>query len=136
MSNFCAWILSDDNKGVTCIAHNFGGYDGQFILRHILEHGTMKPDVIMNGNTIMRMTVGKVTFLDSYLFLHMRLANFPKTFGLTEMKKGYFSIKAVRWIQSVAYENEVEIKHALNGGEVKICGHYVDGYHEASKTIF
>ena len=206
------------------------------------------------------MTVGKVTFLDSYLFLHMRLANFPKTFGLTEMKKGYFphlantqanqnyvgpyfpediyipgqmsekdradfkkwhndkieagtifdfkyemeeycrsdvdilrcgcgkfrkflidqsgldpltesctiaqgcskvwrknympedciaiippegypnqknySIKAVRWIQSVAYENEVEIKHALNGGEVKICGHYVDGYYEASKTIF
>ena len=260
LSNFCAWILSDDNKGVTCIAHNFGGYDGQFILRHILEHGTMKPDVIMNGNTIMRMTVGKVTFLDSYLFLHMRLANFPKTFGLTEMKKGYFphlantqanqnyvgpyfpedmyipgqmsekdrvdfkkwynakieagtifdfkyemeeycrsdvdilrrgcgkfrqflieqsgldpltesctiaqgcskvwrknympedciaiippegypnqknySIKAVRWIQSVAYDNEVEIQHALNGGEVKICGHYVDGYHEASKTIF
>ena len=62
---------------MTCIAHNFGGYDGQFILRHILEHGTMKPDVIMNGNTIMRMTAGKVTFLDSYLFLHMRLANFP-----------------------------------------------------------
>ena len=39
----------------------------------------------------MRMAVGKVTFLDSYLFLHMRLANFPMTFGLTEMKKGYFS---------------------------------------------
>ena len=90
LSNFCAWILSDDNKGVICIAHNFGGYDGQFILRHILEHGKIKPDVIMNGNTIMRMTVGKVTFLDSYLFLHMRLANFPKTFGLTEMKKDYF----------------------------------------------
>ena len=46
------------------------------------------------------------------------------------------SIKAVRWIQSVAYENGVEIKNALNGGEVKICGHYVDGYHETSKTIF
>ena len=90
LSDFCTWVLGDDNKGVTCIAHNFGGYDGQFILRYILEHGTMKPDVIMNGNTIMRMTVGKVTFLDSYLFLHMRLANFPKTFGLTEMKKGYF----------------------------------------------
>ena len=50
----------------------------------------MKPDVIMNGNTILRMKVGRVTFLDSYQFLHMRLANFPDTFGLTEMKKGYF----------------------------------------------
>ena len=44
----------------------------------------------MNGNTILRMTVGKVLFLDSYQFLHMRLASFPDTFGLTEMKKGYF----------------------------------------------
>ena len=78
LSNFCTWVLGDDNKRVTCIAHNFGGYDGQFILRYILEHGTMNTDVIMNGNTIMRMTVGKVIFLDSYLFLHMRLANFRR----------------------------------------------------------
>ena len=46
--------------------------------------------MIMNGNTILRMKVGRDTFLDSYQFLHMRLANFPETFGLTEMKKGYF----------------------------------------------
>ena len=85
---FCGWILGDDNKGVTCIAHNFGGYDWQFILRYILENVT--PNVIMNGNTISRMTVGKVLFLDSYQFLHMGLASFPDTFGLTEMKKGYF----------------------------------------------
>ena len=90
LANFCGWILGDDNKGVTCIAHNFGGYDGQFILRYILENGTVKPNVIINGNTILRMTVGKVLFLDSYQFLHMRLASFPDTFGLTEMKKGYF----------------------------------------------
>ena len=246
LSNFCVWVLGeDDNKGATCITHNFGGYDGQFILRHILEKGTMEPDVIMNGTTITRMTVGSVTFLDSYQFLHMRLANFPRTFGLTEMKKGYFphlantpanqnyvgtyfqaemyipgqtpdkdrtgfyqwynakkdsgaifdfrremdeycrsdvdilrrdpftesctiaqtcskvwrknympedsiaiippegypnqknySIKAVRWIQSEAKKNEIEIRHALNGGEEKICDHYVDGYHQDPKTIF
>ena len=50
---------------MTCIAHNFGGYDGQFILHYILEYGTVKPEVIMNGNTILRMKVGRVTFLDS-----------------------------------------------------------------------
>ena len=90
LPQFCNWILGDENKGVICIAHNFGGYDGQFILHYILEYGTVKPEVIMNGNTILRMKVGRVTFLDSYQFLHMRLANFPDTFGLTEMKKGYF----------------------------------------------
>ena len=40
----------------------------------ILEYGTVKPEVIMNGNTILRMKVGRVTFLDSYQFLHMKLA--------------------------------------------------------------
>ena len=44
----------------------------------------------MNGNTILRMKEERVTFLDSYQFLHMRLAIFQDTFGLTEMKKGYF----------------------------------------------
>ena len=46
--------------------------------------------MIMNGNTILRMKVGRDTFLDSYQFLIMRLTNFPDTFGLTEMKKCYF----------------------------------------------
>ena len=46
-----------------------------------------------------------------------------------------YSIKAVRWIQSQAKKNKIEIRHALNGGEEKICGHYVDGYHQDSKTI-
>ena len=90
LPQFCNWVLGDEHKGVTCIANNFGGYDGQFILHYILEYGTVKPEVIMNGNTILRMKVGCVTFLDSYQFLHMRLAYFPDTFGLTEMKKDNF----------------------------------------------
>ena len=47
-----------------------------------------------------------------------------------------YSIKAVRWIQSEAKERGIEIKHALNGGEQRINGHYVDGYHEESRTVF
>ena len=260
LPQFCKWISGDENKGVTCFAHNFGGYDGQFILHYILEYGTVKPEVIINVNTILRMKVGCVTFLDYYQFLHMRLANFPYTFGLTEIKKGCFphlantlsnqkyagpyfpvdmynpgrmsikdrevflawhkgkiqsgsilnfkwemeeccrsdvdilrrrmcffrqelinisgldplseactvaqactkvwrknhipehriaiippegypyqnnySIKAVRWIQSEGKTQSIEIKHALNGREQRINGHYVDGYHEESRTVF
>ena len=47
-----------------------------------------------------------------------------------------YSIKAVRWIQSEAKTRGIEIKHALNGGEQRINGHYVDGYHEESQTVF
>ncbi|XP_067671798.1 uncharacterized protein [Haliotis asinina] len=36
------------------------------------------------------MTVGRLVFKDSLNFLTMALKQFPKTFGLTELKKGYF----------------------------------------------
>ena len=60
LPQFCNWILGDENKGVIYIAQNFGGYDGQFILHYILEYDTVKPEVIMNGNTILRMKLGRV----------------------------------------------------------------------------
>ena len=47
-----------------------------------------------------------------------------------------YSIKAIRWIQSKPKERGIEIKHALNGGEQRISGHYEDGYHEESRTVF
>ena len=64
LPQFSNWILGEESKAVTCIANNFGGYDGQFITHYILEFGT----VIMNGNTILRMKIGHVTFFDSYQF--------------------------------------------------------------------
>ena len=44
----------------------------------------------MNGNSIVTMTCRGVRFIDSLKFLDMKLADLPQTFGLTEMKKGYF----------------------------------------------
>ena len=38
-------------------------------------------------------------------------------------------------IQSEATTRGIEIKHALNGGEQRINGHYVDGYHEDSRSF-
>ena len=73
------------------IAHNFGGYDGQFILRHIIDKGVAKPtDLATNGNKIITMTVYRIRFIDSLNFLAMKLAKFLATFGLKEIKKGYF----------------------------------------------
>ena len=44
----------------------------------------------MNGNSIVTVTCRGVRFIDSLKFLDMKLADLPQTFGLTEMKKGYF----------------------------------------------
>ena len=50
------------------------------MLKHILEHGTMKVNVIV-----------KVTFLDSYLFLHMRLVN-CQSFWIDRVEEGLLSL--------------------------------------------
>ena len=99
--DFCKWLLSRENKGVTAIAHNMKGYDGQFILDHMFNIG-MCPKVVMNGAKLMsielkekarnkeKKDVTELKIIDSSNFIPAPLSSFPKTFGLTEMKKGYF----------------------------------------------
>ena len=43
LSEFCKWLFSKQHKGITAIAHNFKGYDGQFILNHIMKVGLKLP---------------------------------------------------------------------------------------------
>ena len=73
------------------MAHNFQGYDSYFVLQYLREHG-VKYDVIMRGAKVLSLTVDmfNIRFVDSLNFIPMRLANFPKTFGIEELGKGYF----------------------------------------------
>ncbi|XP_057322371.1 uncharacterized protein LOC130676747 [Microplitis mediator] len=77
---------------VICIAHNAGSFDGQFILRCMLERNKARlPKLILNGTKIIVMTLGNTIFLDSLNYLHMPLRNLPKTFGFAgEIEKGFF----------------------------------------------
>ena len=52
----------------------------------------MKYEVILRGAKILSMTVPmfNIKFIDSLNFIPMGLAKFPKTFGMTELCKGYF----------------------------------------------
>ena len=77
--------------GATCIAHNFKGYDSYFILDYLYKNN-VKPTLIMNGAKIMEMRVPDVNvrFIDSLNFFPMPLSKLPKTFGMKELKKGYF----------------------------------------------
>ena len=84
---------------MTCIAHNFGGYDGQFILHYILEYGIAQAcSKVWRNNHMPENSIAIIQ---------------PE--GYPNQKN--YSIKAVRWIQSEAKERGIEIKHALNGGE-------------------
>ena len=73
------------------MAHNFQGHDGYFILQYLHKNGLV-PEVIMRGAKILTLNVPvlNIKFVDSLCFIPMRLANFPKTFGLSELAKSYF----------------------------------------------
>ena len=91
IDDFCKCFLNDKFKGYAFIAHNSKGYDNHFILKWLIDQG-IKPYCIYNGAKIMFMEIPKLSirFIDSLNFLQMPLKSFPETFGMNELKKGYF----------------------------------------------
>ena len=75
---------------VICVAHNFKGYDGILMMQTIHKHAVAAPEIIMTGGKVMSIKMGCLKFVDSLNFLPMPLKNMPSTFGLLELKKGYF----------------------------------------------
>lgn len=48
-----------------------------------------------------------------------------------------FSVDSIRWLDFVAFTEGISIQHALNGfGEKKISGISVDGFCEATNTVY
>jgi hypothetical protein len=88
---FCEWMFQQENANTTFVAHNFQAYDGYFILQYLYKNG-ITPEIITRGAKILSLTVPEmnIKFIDSLCFIPMKLAAFPKTFGLTELQKGYF----------------------------------------------
>ncbi|XP_062615872.1 uncharacterized protein LOC134277560 [Saccostrea cucullata] len=47
-----------------------------------------------------------------------------------------YSAKACRWLTWMSHQNGCHIRHARNGGEVPIGNYTVDGYQEATRTVY
>ena len=92
LDEFCTWIFTKHHKNYTVIAHYGKGYDFQFVHEWLVTHG-VKPSVILNGQKILKLEVKlyyNIIFIDSISFTMQPLKDFPKTFGLEELTKGYF----------------------------------------------
>ena len=91
IKKFCEWLLTKEHQDCIVVAHNFQGYDGYFI-QNYLNKNAIKYEVILRGAKILSMTIPmfNIKFIDSLNFIPMSLAKFPKTFGETELCKGYF----------------------------------------------
>ena len=95
IDEFCEWVFKSKHTGYTFIAHYGKGYDFQFIAEWLIVHG-VKPHIIHNGQKIIQLQVKhsyNIRFIDSISFTLIPLRDFPKTFDLTELTKGYFPHK-------------------------------------------
>ncbi|CAH3167987.1 unnamed protein product [Pocillopora meandrina] len=94
VESFLQWVhtLANDETvdKVIVVAHNFKGYDGYLILEELYKQHTGNSQQIFNGAKILSLELPNIKFIDSMNFFPMALANFPKTFGLNELKKGFF----------------------------------------------
>jgi hypothetical protein len=65
--------------------------DSYFILQYLHGNGVI-PEVITRGAKVLTLSVPmfNIKFIDSLSFIPMKLADFPNTFGLDELAKGYF----------------------------------------------
>ena len=89
---FLEWLeelTEEDTRQVNVIAHNFQGYDGYFVVEGYHSTSQMV-EQLRNGCKLLEVKHDRVRFIDSLSFFAMPLSAFPKIFGLTELKKGYF----------------------------------------------
>jgi len=81
---------TDDERPVIVIFHNLKGFDGIFILRELYDQQRTVTNQLTVGAKVLSFKSGPIIFKDSLCFLPMPLAAFPSTFGIKELKKGYF----------------------------------------------
>ena len=80
----------DDERTIIIIFHNLKGFDGIFMLRELYQQQRTVTAQLTVGAKVLSFTSGPLVFKDSLCFLPMPLASFSSTFGITEIKKGYF----------------------------------------------
>ena len=81
---------SDREREVIIVFHNFKGFDSVFIVNELYQQQREVTEQLTVGAKVLSFKSGPLKFIDSLSFLPMPLAAFPRTFNLTEMKKGFF----------------------------------------------
>ena len=104
LDDFCKFLFDESNCNSTVFAHNFRGFDGQFILKYCYRNALI-PQLIFSGAKIMSIQLDSydMKFLDSFNFIPMALSKIPAALGLglvREIQKGHFPHF---WNQSKTY---------------------------------
>ena len=79
-----------EEQPLIILFHNLKGFDGIFILNELYKGMRTVEEQLTVGAKVLSFKSGPLVFKDSLCFLPMPLSSFPATFGLTELKKGFF----------------------------------------------
>lgn len=90
--------------------HNLKGFDGVFITNTLYKQNVKVTDIMGTGTKMLHFKHKNFIFKDSLSFLNMPVTNFTKTFGLTELKKGWFPHKFSK-LENLKYEGEIPDLH-------------------------
>jgi hypothetical protein len=90
LEDFIDFATVKNNKGYNYfLAHNSSGYDSRLLFEVACKHLTCPPEPVFKGSRMMRLTLNKAVFQDSFLHLSDSLATLGKGFQLAT-PKGYF----------------------------------------------
>ena len=79
-----------EEQPLIVLFHNLKGFDGIFLLQELYKDCRKVEEQLTIGAKVLSFKSGPLTFKDSLCFLPMPLSSFPSTFGLQELKKGFF----------------------------------------------
>lgn len=84
-------VADDDREQpIIIVFHNLKGFDGMFVLHELYQQKREVTHQLTVGAKVLSFQSGPLTFIDSLCFLLMPLSAFSATFGLIELKKGFF----------------------------------------------
>ncbi|GBM93101.1 hypothetical protein AVEN_267172-1 [Araneus ventricosus] len=89
-NEYCTWLFDRKHSGYTVLAHYGKGFNFQFLAKYCFKN-KIKVFTIYQGNKLIYMQASdyNIRFIDSINFTLNPLRIFPKTYGLTELAKGY-----------------------------------------------
>ena len=90
----------------TIFFHNLKGFDGVLTTNTRYNQNLKVTDQMGTGTKMLHFKHHNLIFKDSLNFFNMPLAAFPKTFGLTELKKGFFPHK-FSMLEHLHYEGKI-----------------------------
>ena len=91
--------------------HNMRGFDGVLTTNSLYKQNLKVTDQMGTGTKMLHFKHNNLIFKDSLSFLNMPLSSFPKTFGLKELKKGFFPHKFSK-LENLQYEGTIpELKY-------------------------